>query len=155
MSNGCMVGCACDQPQIKMSGYSLFRIGALAKCIATNPTTVLCRTNTLNRIQTRGYAKKVVAKGKAKGMVKEELKGPEVCNDPVRLTSQAVGANIYKQGDDPKLKPPEEYPEWLFKLNLGEPKKLHELEPDTWEYWKRLRKENIWRSNRLHKGKKF
>lgn len=43
----------------------------------------------------------------------------------------------------------------LFQLNLGTPQKLHELESDTWEYWKRMRKENIWRFNRLHKGKKF
>lgn len=88
-------------------------------------------------------------------MVKEELAGPEVCRDPVRLTSYAVGVNIFKQGEDPKLKPPEEYPEWLFQLNLGLAKKLPELDPDTLEYWKRLRKENIWRYNRLHKGKKF
>lgn len=45
-------------------------------------------------------------------MVKEELKGPEVCKDPVRLTTYAVGVNIYKEGDDPKLKNPEEYPGW-------------------------------------------
>lgn len=51
-------------------------------------------------------------KGKGKGMVKEELKGPEVCKDPVRLTTYAVGVNIYKEGDDPKLKNPEEYPGW-------------------------------------------
>lgn len=54
----------------------------------------------------------LAAKGKGKGMMKEELKGPEVCKDPVRLTSHAVGVNIFKQGEDPKLKPPEEYPEW-------------------------------------------
>ncbi|XP_022615300.1 39S ribosomal protein L54, mitochondrial [Seriola dumerili] len=137
-----------------MLGYSLFRIVALTKCITANGGTALCRTNMLNRIQTCGYAKKVATKGK-KGMVKEELKGPEVCKDPVRLTSYAVGVNIFKQGDDPKLKPPEEYPEWLFELNLGAPKNLQELEPESWEYWKRLRKENIWRFNRLHKGKKF
>ncbi|XP_047443930.1 39S ribosomal protein L54, mitochondrial [Mugil cephalus] len=137
-----------------MSSYSLFRLAPLAKC-ATNGATLLCRTNTLNRVLSCGYAKKVVAKGKGKSMVKEELKGPEVCKDPVRLTSYAVGVNVFKQGEDPKLKPPEEYPEWLFQLNLGDPHKLHELEPDTWEYWKRLRKENIWRSNRLHKGKRF
>lgn len=53
-----------------------------------------------------------VTKGKGKGMMKEEPKGPEVCTDPVRLTSYAVGVNIFKQGEDPKLKPPEEYPEW-------------------------------------------
>lgn len=52
------------------------------------------------------------AKGKGKGMVKDVLKGPEVCKDPVRLTSYAVGANIYKQGEDPPLKPKEEYPAW-------------------------------------------
>lgn len=52
------------------------------------------------------------AKGKGKGMVKDVLKGPEVCKDPVKLTSHAVGVNIFKQGDDPALKPPKEYPEW-------------------------------------------
>lgn len=138
-----------------MSGFSLFRIATLTKCITTNATTSLCRTNVFNRILTCGYAKKVVAKGKGKGMTKEEQKGPEVCRDPIRLTSYAVGANILKQGDDPHLKPPDQYPEWLFQLNLGTPKKLPELESDTWEYWKRLRKENIWRFNKLHKGKKF
>lgn len=137
-----------------MSGFSLFRLITLTKCMTTNATALLCRKNVC-KVQTFGYAKKVAAKGKGKGMAKEELKGPEVCKDPVRLTSYAVGANIFKQGEDPVLKAPEEYPEWLFQLNLGEPKKLHELESDSWEYWKRLRKENIWRMNRLHKGKKL
>lgn len=52
------------------------------------------------------------AKGKGKGMMKEEQKGPEVCKDPVKLTTYAVGVNIFKQGEDPQLKPPEQYPEW-------------------------------------------
>lgn len=52
------------------------------------------------------------AKGKGKFMVKEELKGPEVCKDPVRLTTYAVGVNVFKEGEDPMLKPPEQYPEW-------------------------------------------
>nr|XP_046247535.1 39S ribosomal protein L54, mitochondrial [Scatophagus argus] len=138
-----------------MSMYSLFRIVRLTKCITSNATTSLCRTNILNTTQTCGYARKAVVKGKGKGVVKEELKGPEVCKDPVKLTTYAVGVNIFKQGEDPQLKPKEEYPEWLFQLNLGNPQKLPELEPDTWEYWKRLRKENIWRSNKLHKVKKF
>ncbi|XP_049443261.1 39S ribosomal protein L54, mitochondrial [Epinephelus fuscoguttatus] len=138
-----------------MSGYSLFRIFTITKCVTANGTTSLCRTSVLNRVQTCGYAKKAVAKGKGKTMVKEELKGPEVCKDPARLTSHAVGVNIFKQGEDPQLKPPEQYPEWLFQFNLGEPKKLQELSQDTWEYWRRLRKENIWRYNKLQKGRKF
>ncbi|XP_041790712.1 39S ribosomal protein L54, mitochondrial [Chelmon rostratus] len=138
-----------------MSGYSLFKLVTLTKCISTNATSSFCRTNIFNRTQTCGYAKKVAAKGRGKGMVKEELKGPEVCKDPVRLTTYAVGANIFKQGEDPQLKPPEQYPEWLFQLNLGKPQKLNELDSDTWQYWRRLRKENMWRFNRLQKGKKF
>ncbi|KAK5870221.1 hypothetical protein PBY51_024875 [Eleginops maclovinus] len=138
-----------------MSWCSLFRIVTLTKGITNNATTSLCRTSALNRIQTCGYAKKVATKAKGKGMAKQELKGPEVCTDPVRLTTYAVGANIFKQGEDPQLKPHDQYPEWLFELNLGQAKKLNELEPDTWEYWKRLRKENIWRNNKLQKGKKF
>jgi len=127
-----------------MSAYNrLFRTALQT----TNTATGFCR------IQACGYAKKVVAK--KKGMVKEELKGPEVCKDPVKLTSYAVGVNIFKQGEDPQLKPPEEYPEWLFQIHLGPPKKLHELEPDDRQYWKVLRKENMWRFNKLHKGKKI
>ncbi|KAF7203017.1 large ribosomal subunit protein mL54 [Nothobranchius furzeri] len=136
-----------------MSCYSLFRL-APPRCFTSNAAMFLSRIS-IYRIPTCGYAKKVAAKVKGKGMVKEEQKGPEVCKDPVRLTSHAVGVNIYKQGEDPLLKPHGEYPEWLFQLNLGKAKKLQELEPDTWQYWSRLRKENIWRYNRLHKGKKF
>uniref|UniRef100_A0A8C1GSL2 Large ribosomal subunit protein mL54 n=1 Tax=Cyprinus carpio TaxID=7962 RepID=A0A8C1GSL2_CYPCA len=124
--------------------------------------------NTL-RIQSRSYASKkpgnyfcqilflpfLVTKGKGKGMVKEVFKGPEVCKDPVRLCAHVVGVNIFKQGEDPLIKPREEYPEWLFQLDLGPPKKLNELEPDSREYWKLLRKEHIWRHNKLHKGKKM
>ncbi|KAI7790962.1 39S ribosomal protein L54, mitochondrial [Triplophysa rosa] len=106
-------------------------------------------------IQTCGYAKKAATKGKGKGMVKEALKGPDVCKDTVRLCTNAVGVNIFKQGEDPSLKPKEEYPEWLFQLDLGPPRKLNELDPDSWEYWKLLRKEHIWRHNKLHKGKKM
>ncbi|XP_073700812.1 large ribosomal subunit protein mL54 [Garra rufa] len=108
------------------------------------------------RIQSRSYAvKKPAVKGKGKGMVKEVFKGPDVCKDPVRLCTHAVGVNVFKQGEDPLIKPKEEYPEWLFQLDLGPPKKLNELEPDSREYWKLLRKEHIWRHNKLHRGKKM
>ncbi|CAB1314070.1 unnamed protein product [Coregonus sp. 'balchen'] len=138
-----------------MAGYGLFCSTMRIKCFATNTPVGFCMSNLLYRIPTCGYAKKVAAKGKGKGMVKDVLKGPEVCKDPVKLTSHAVGVNIFKQGDDPALKPPEEYPEWLFQLQLGPPKNIHELEPDSREYWKVLRKEHMLRFNRLHKGKKL
>lgn len=43
----------------------------------------------------------------------------------------------------------------LFQMNLGPPKTLEELDPESREYWRLLRKQNIWRNNRLSKGQKF
>lgn len=43
----------------------------------------------------------------------------------------------------------------LFQVNLGPPQKLEDLEPESREYWRLLRKQNIWRHNRLSKNKKL
>ncbi|NP_001030277.1 large ribosomal subunit protein mL54 precursor [Bos taurus] len=110
------------------------------------------------RLHVRDYAKRPVFKGGkgAKGAaVGETLKDPEVCTDPVQLTTHPMGVNIYKEGQDVVLKPDSEYPEWLFQMNVGPPKKLEELDPETREYWRLLRKHNIWRHNRLSKNQKF
>ncbi|XP_012878198.1 PREDICTED: 39S ribosomal protein L54, mitochondrial [Dipodomys ordii] len=106
----------------------------------------------------REYAKKPVmkgAKGGKGGMVSQVLKDPDVCTDPVKLTTHAMGVNIYKEGQDVVLKPDAEYPEWLFQMNVGPPKTLEELDPESREYWRLLRKQNIWRHNRLSKNQKF
>ncbi|XP_037680099.1 39S ribosomal protein L54, mitochondrial [Choloepus didactylus] len=112
----------------------------------------------LGRLLVRDYAKKPGMKGgrAGKGAVAgEALRDPDVCTDPVRLTTHAMGVNIYKEGQDVVLKPDAEYPEWLFQMNVGPPKTLEELNPETREYWRLLRKQNIWRHNRLSKDKKF
>ncbi|XP_008835278.1 39S ribosomal protein L54, mitochondrial [Nannospalax galili] len=107
----------------------------------------------------RDYAKKPVLKGGGKGskgsMVGEALKDPEVCTDPVQLTTHAMGVNIFKDGQDVALKADHEYPDWLFQMNVGPPKKLEELDPGSREYWRLLRKQNIWRHNRLSKSQRL
>uniref|UniRef100_A0A8D2M4D7 Large ribosomal subunit protein mL54 n=1 Tax=Zonotrichia albicollis TaxID=44394 RepID=A0A8D2M4D7_ZONAL len=92
---------------------------------------------------------------KGKGVPKEALKGPEVCTDPTMLATHAMGVNYFKEGPEVALKPESEYPDWLFKIHLGPPKKLEELDPDSLEYWRRLRKYNTWQRNKLKKGKKL
>ncbi|XP_067871947.1 large ribosomal subunit protein mL54 [Heterodontus francisci] len=129
------------------------RIGLLLGCGTVRSALLQC--GQFHRMAARGYAKKAVVKGKGKMGVKEALQGPEVCKDPVILTTHAVGVNIYKQGQDPELQPDTEYPEWLFTLNLGPPKSLDELDPESWEYWKRIRKQHMWQHNKIRKGKKF
>ncbi|NXW82777.1 RM54 protein, partial [Alopecoenas beccarii] len=95
------------------------------------------------------------AKAKGKAVPKEALQGPEVCTDPTMLATHAMGVNYFKDGPEVALKPDSEYPDWLFKIHLGPPKKLEELDPDSIEYWRRLRKYNTWHRNRLKKGKKL
>ncbi|XP_020636866.2 large ribosomal subunit protein mL54 [Pogona vitticeps] len=88
--------------------------------------------------------KKFAGKARGRTTARVELKGPEICKDPVLLTTHAMGVNIYKDGQEVKLKPDSEYPEWLFNIHIGPPKKLDELDPDTLQYWRHLRKLNTW-----------
>ncbi|KAM4658339.1 large ribosomal subunit protein mL54 [Amazona ochrocephala] len=103
----------------------------------------------------RGYAKKPAMKVKGKSVPQEGLKPPEVCTDPAMLSAYAMGVNYFKDGPEVALKPDSEYPDWLFKIHLGPPKKLEELDPDSIQYWRRLRKYNTWQRNKLKKCRKL
>ncbi|EMP33525.1 39S ribosomal protein L54 [Chelonia mydas] len=83
-------------------------------------------------------------KANGEGFSKEELKAPEVCKDPVLLTTHAMGVNFYRQGPEEALKDDSEYPDWLFQMHLGPSKTLEELDPETPQYWRVLRKHNTW-----------
>lgn len=75
--------------------------------------------------------------------------------DAKRLVSYCCGSNIYKTGEDIKLKPDSEYPNWLWEIRLGPPLPLEALNPDSKEYWRRIRKLAIKRNLQLAKLKKF
>lgn len=74
--------------------------------------------------------------------------------DAEKLVNYVCGSNIYKQGEDVKLKSDNEYPDWLWNLRVDKPPSLEEMDPNTLEYWKRLRKLAKRRDNALRKGKK-
>jgi large subunit ribosomal protein L54 len=62
-----------------------------------------------------GKSKKKMGKG---GPVLEKFEIP-VETDANKLVKFVCGSNILKEGQDVELKPDSEYPDWLWKLNIG------------------------------------
>ncbi|XP_057655837.1 39S ribosomal protein L54, mitochondrial [Diorhabda carinulata] len=75
--------------------------------------------------------------------------------DPNKLVSYVCGTNIYKTGEDVILKENSEYPDWLWSIRLGPPPTLEELDPDSKEYWRKIRKMGMRRNNQMAKFKKL
>ncbi|CAG0891709.1 unnamed protein product [Darwinula stevensoni] len=98
-----------------------------------------------------GLGKK--GKGKAGGTM--EKKTLPVETDPVKLCTHVCGSNIYKEGEDVKLKPDSEYPSWLWQLRLGPPPPLEELDPETLYYWLRVNKLALRRRNQLSAARRL
>ncbi|KOB67702.1 Mitochondrial ribosomal protein L54 [Operophtera brumata] len=98
-----------------------------------------------------------LGKGKKKGgkLGAVEKKEMPVEGDPERLVSFVCGSNIYTTGEDVPIKADSEYPEWLWALRTGGARPLAELDPDTKEYWLRVRAAGMRRNNKLRSMRKF
>uniref|UniRef100_A0A182PIL2 Large ribosomal subunit protein mL54 n=1 Tax=Anopheles epiroticus TaxID=199890 RepID=A0A182PIL2_9DIPT len=84
-----------------------------------------------------------------------EKKVIPVETDTTRLVNYVCGSNILKQGEDIKIQPDSEYPDWLWKMHVGAPLTLEEMDPNTKAYWRKLRRMALQRNNKLAKLKKF
>jgi large subunit ribosomal protein L54 len=84
-----------------------------------------------------------------------EKKVIPVETDPHRLVNYVCGSNYFVEGEDIKLKPDSEYPEWLWSVHTGKPKQLEELDPKTKQYWRRLRQMALKRNAILKRVKSF
>ncbi|XP_017126435.1 39S ribosomal protein L54, mitochondrial [Drosophila elegans] len=109
---------------------------------------------------TRCYAVKPAAPaGKKKKLGKlgpiMEKKIIPVETDANKLVNYVCGSNYMKTGEDVKIKPDSEYPDWLWSLNTQGIIPLDELDPNSKQYWRRLRKMALRRNNQLSKLKKF
>lgn len=102
-------------------------------------------------IQVKNYA--VVDKKKVVKGPKQKIELP-VEEDVNKLLNYVCGSNIYKQGEDIKLKPDSEYPEWLWKIRT-EPLKLSDLDPNTKQYWRYIRKMAQIRKNKIIQNKRL
>ncbi|XP_017883057.1 39S ribosomal protein L54, mitochondrial-like [Ceratina calcarata] len=99
-------------------------------------------------IQTKNYAAPI-DKRKQRVMKSQKIHLP-VEKDVNKLINYCCGSNIYKEGEDIKLKPDSEYPEWLWNIRT-EPPKLSDLDPNTKQYWRYIRKRALLRKNQMLK----
>jgi large subunit ribosomal protein L54 len=75
-------------------------------------------------------------------------------SDPEKLATYVCGLNIYKTGgEEVKIKPDAEYPEWLFTLSVDQGPSLNEMDPDTLEYWARKRRVALRHKSKLMKNR--
>ncbi|EZA47280.1 hypothetical protein DMN91_005932 [Ooceraea biroi] len=106
-------------------------------------------------IQTRGYAKPV-KKMKRPPMMVIEKKLLPVETDPHKLVNYVCGTNISKEGgEDVEIKPDSEYPSWLWSIKTGKAATLDELDPDTKQYWRKVRLLGLRRNNKERLTRKF
>ena len=102
-------------------------------------------------------------------MATAEKKTFDVETDPEKLVNFVCGSNYMKQGKDIELKPDNEYPDWLWTLRLGnshlfcasfvntlihfvfigKPVPLEDMDTNTLEYWRRVRKLALRRKTQL------
>ncbi|XP_054278777.1 39S ribosomal protein L54, mitochondrial-like [Macrosteles quadrilineatus] len=123
-------------------------------CLRTLPGNVFVKQS----YATGAIASLGKSKGKLKGKIgaaAEKVKLP-VETDAKRLVKYLCGSNIQAEGgQEIELKPDNEYPEWLWKLHIGKNKSLEELDPNTLDYWQKVRSLAIRRNHRLSKQRKF
>ena len=71
-----------------------------------------------------------------------------------QLTCSHVNNNVFvfQEGEDPKLKPDSEYPDWLWTLKTERGVvPLEELEYDSEKYWRRLKELHTERKKKLRR----
>lgn len=61
---------------------------------------------------------------------------------------------IFVQYFNFQLKPESEYPDWLWEIHIGPKKQLEDMDPNTKEYWRRVRKAGLNQNNRLEETKR-
>lgn len=126
----------------------------VSDCFYSNPTIVYDKNysmiDLLIGVSTVPKKKKL---GKMGPMIEKKILPVET--DPQKLVQFVCGSNINKTGEDIVLKPDSEYPDWLWTLRTGPPPPLEELDPESKEYWRRIRSLGMKRNNKLSKLKKF
>ncbi|RZF45614.1 hypothetical protein LSTR_LSTR010565 [Laodelphax striatellus] len=116
-----------------------------ANALGLFPNHIIVCNYAAPNIASLGKGKKL--KGGAAPVEKKRL---PVETDVNKLVSFLCGSNLMKEGgQDIQLKPDSEYPDWLWDLHIGKPKTLDEMDPNSLQYWRKVRKLAMKRKNLL------
>ncbi|XP_015178064.1 PREDICTED: 39S ribosomal protein L54, mitochondrial [Polistes dominula] len=107
--------------------------------------------STCYQIQTNNYAAPGSKVTLGKGVTSKKVASSNKIIHPVekdtnKLVTYVCGSNYLKEGEDIKLKPDSEYPDWLWTIPLTPPR-LEDMDPNTKQYWRRLRKLGLQNNN--------
>ncbi|KAL5244268.1 hypothetical protein ACI65C_011678 [Semiaphis heraclei] len=127
--------------------FKLLKLNTVRSCVQIPNNTYASPSGIISL----GKSKKKLGKG---GPVLEKSEMP-VETDAKKLVNFVCGSNILKEGQDIELKPDSEYPDWLWNLNIDGPVPLQELDPNSKQYWLRVRTLSMRRNNLLNKLKRF
>lgn len=61
-----------------------------------------------------------------------------VTEDVHHIITHVAGSNIYKTGEDIKIKDDSEYPDWIWTMRLEGHPNLDDLDPNEHQYWEQL-----------------
>ncbi|XP_065351356.1 large ribosomal subunit protein mL54 [Cloeon dipterum] len=76
--------------------------------------------------------------------------------DTKKLRDFVCGSNLQKEGgEEIQVKPDSEYPDWLWTIRTGKFPELSEMDPESKEYWLKVRRMGRWNNNILMKRKRF
>ncbi|XP_065216992.1 large ribosomal subunit protein mL54 [Planococcus citri] len=107
----------------------------------------------LSSVLSRSYAEPGGGGKRGKPSAGGKIKEFPIETDPHKLVNYCCGSNIYKEGEDIQLKPESEYPDWLWNIRTGPAPKLEDLDPNSKEYWLKVRVLARRRMNRMNRLK--
>lgn len=69
------------------------------------------------------------------------------------MVNYLSGSNIYKQGEDIKIKDDSHYPDWIWTAKIDGPPTIEDYTPEDEEYWECIHHVNFVRKYKLERSK--
>lgn len=124
-----------------LKSSSMFKLFNNSKLIYNNSNCGISTSNTALAVASKG--------GGANPIGRKRFRRQPKSTDAEYLVSHVSGSCYFETGEDVKIKDDSQYPDWIWKLDLGKPKQPSELEFGTKEYWEAVKYSNTIKFKRM------